>query len=104
MKRYLTQREVDRCEHAREPACKCRCGGEKHGAARVPSGGDYSALPMDDPHYRPAITKKEALRLLRSAAGKVTHSAGDFFSRNWDQAWRDSLELIGKAIKDVKTQ
>src|SRR5579864_8773459 len=99
MKRYLTQREADRCENAKEPVCKCRCGGAKHGAARVPSGGDFSVLPVDDPHYRPSLTKLEALRLLRSAAGKVTYTAADFFSRNWDQAWRDALEILGKAIK-----
>lgn len=35
-----------RCEEAREPVCKCRCGGKLHGAKR----GDVTALPYDDPH------------------------------------------------------
>ncbi len=102
MKRYLTQREADRCENAKEPVCKCRCRGVKHGAKRVPSGGDFSVLPSDDPHYRPTLTKSQALQLLRHVAGHVTHMAGDFFRRDWDAAWRDALEIIGKAMKGVK--
>jgi hypothetical protein len=66
MRRFLTQREADRCENAREPVCKCRCGGAKHGAARVPSG-DFSELPMDDPHYRPMMTRKELKEFLADA-------------------------------------
>jgi hypothetical protein len=102
MKRFLTQREADRCENAKEPACKCRCGGALHGAKRVPSGGDFSVLPLADPHYRPTLTKAQTLKLLRSVATRVTLMAADYFSRDWDMAWRDALEILGKAIKDVK--
>jgi len=101
VKRYLTLTEAQRCEFARETVCKCRCGGAKHGAARI-SNGDYSVLPADDPHYRPVMTKAETLSFLRRAVTHVTFSAGDFFSRDLDTSWRDALATLGQAIKDVK--
>ena len=72
MKRFLSQREAERCEMAQEPACKCRCGGAKHGAGRIGKGGDFSELPMDDPHYRPPFSKQQLQRILRNARWKVS--------------------------------
>lgn len=73
--RQLSQFEADRCEHALEPVCKCRCGGAKHGAARIARGGDYSALPTDDPHYRPLLTRAQARRaLLRAERGIMAYN------------------------------
>jgi hypothetical protein len=45
--RPLSDRQANACEHATTPRCRCRCGGEFHGAARV---DDRSQLPADDPH------------------------------------------------------
>lgn len=60
-KRSLNAREADRCEQAREPVCRCRCGGTKHGAKRIPAGSSASAfatLPSDDPHFIPLPKKR----------------------------------------------
>jgi hypothetical protein len=97
MKRYLSQREVDRCEQAKEPACKCRCGGKKHGAKRVAAGGDYSTLPMDDPHYRPPMTKKEAIKILRHAETHVICS--DLYQ--YDQAYRETRNILYNATLEL---
>lgn len=50
----LSERAAKNCEEAREPRCRCRCGGKLHGAKR--GGADasrewFEALPADDPHY-----------------------------------------------------
>ena len=109
MKRFLTQREADRCEQAQEPVCKCRCGGVKHGAKRVPAGGDYSVLPMDDPHHRPAITRNQALRLLNSARNHVIQ--GDctpvgFWTedRSAYDIWRSAQDTINAAYNALRDE
>lgn len=106
MKRFLTQREAERCEMAKEPVCKCRCGGAKHGAGRLGKGGDFSILPMDDPHYRPSLTKNQALRLLNRALtyvicngsnwGAFTGEAGVY------DAWRETQTILTEAKKAVQ--
>lgn len=45
--RALSWSAARRCEEAQEAVCRCRCGGQLHGARRVKSVGD---LPLDDPH------------------------------------------------------
>lgn len=60
----LTQKQAANCENAREPVCKCRCGGALHGAKRGgdnPSDEFFWALPEDDPHYHPSPEKKAEL-------------------------------------------
>jgi hypothetical protein len=102
MKRFLTQGEAERCEMAQEPACKCRCGGEKHGAGRVDKGGDFSALPMDDPHYRPQFSKQQLQRILRNARLKVRHPIlvdreqciRDHGFEAWEQIRRQENEIF----------
>jgi hypothetical protein len=98
----LTQREADRCEQAKERVCKCRCQGSKHGAARVPAGGDFSSLPLDDPHHRPAITRNQALRMLSSARRHVIGSGSLFGDYPGYQAWIDALDALYEAYKKVK--
>ncbi len=44
--RRLSERQSDRCENARKPTCRCRCGGAMHGKAR----GSVWDLPLGDPH------------------------------------------------------
>lgn len=48
--RSLSLREISRCEDAREPACKCRCGGTLHGAKRGSGQAFFEGLSKDDPH------------------------------------------------------
>lgn len=50
-KRALGQRQARRCEEAVTDNCRCRCGGQFHGAMR----GRVTELPEGDPH-RPALT------------------------------------------------
>lgn len=46
MKR-LTVGQAAACETATHPRCRCRCGGELHGACRA---GDPALRPAGDPH------------------------------------------------------
>lgn len=44
------------CETAREPRCRCRCGGALHGAkrnGREESPEWFAGLPPEDPHSVP---------------------------------------------------
>jgi hypothetical protein len=42
----LTYQQAAGCEHATTPRCRCRCGGQFHGAGR----GEVAGLPQEDPH------------------------------------------------------
>jgi len=117
MKRFLNQAEAERCEMAKEPVCKCRCGGEKHGAGRLGKGGDFSLLPITDPHYRPSMTRAQTVRFLKDAAVRFV------FPRVWNReifikqfgwemwveqdkreqnAYFEALGIFADAIKEVK--
>jgi hypothetical protein len=78
--RSLSRRQADRCELALEPACKCRCGGVKHGAKRGSGIAFFNALPVDDPHYIPS---KEA----RAAEKK----------RQRDEVWKRRMAILSGA-------
>ena len=106
MKRFLSQREADRCENAKEPACKCRCGGAKHGAGRVAEGGDFSALPMDDPHFRPSMTRAEIKTFLNGVELQVIIAPQpDLPEESWiGSAWEwrhDAYEIIRAAKRSL---
>lgn len=47
--RRITKTQAQACEDSPVAAgrCKCRCGGELHGARR----GPVELLPLDDPHF-----------------------------------------------------
>jgi hypothetical protein len=103
----LTQREADRCENAIGPVCRCRCGGAKHGVGRIPVGGDFSSLPSDDPHRRPAITRNQALRMLNNARNHVI--CGEctpvgFWTETKDSydIWRATQDTINEAYESLK--
>lgn len=119
MQRFLTQREAERCEMAQEPVCKCRCGGEKHGAGRIGKGGDFSALPIDDPHYRPPMTKIETIRFLQDATMRCPYphvfERDDYVQKfGWDawyeedrrmgKAYLEAQDILRKAIENVKAR
>jgi len=95
--RYLSQFAANRCEQAKELVCRCRCGGLLHGAKRIADGGDFSQLPDDDPHYRPSLTPKQALKMLRRAYSSVQMGPG------WGtDAWHESLRILAAAQKKVQ--
>lgn len=53
-RRALGEGAAGRCENAKTPRCKCRCGGKFHGAARLRASGAPPTLfdlPEDDPHH-----------------------------------------------------
>ncbi len=43
----LSARGAQACEQAKEPRCRCRCGGTLHGVKR----GNVCDLSVGDPHY-----------------------------------------------------
>jgi hypothetical protein len=52
--RALSYRQASVCETAKHKRCRCRCGGQMHGASRLtPSREAFEALPADDPHHVP---------------------------------------------------
>jgi hypothetical protein len=60
--RALSKFAAARCENAKSPKskCRCRCGGEHHGSARVTEDApreNYEALPDGDPHQLQAKKK-----------------------------------------------
>jgi hypothetical protein len=109
MKRYLSQAEADRCEKAKEPVCKCRCGGAKHGANRpIVAGGDFSLLPDDDPHYRPSMTRTQVKKCLNAAELHVIIEAQpDLPEDSWIEhpwKWRsDACQIIREAKSKLST-
>ncbi len=42
----LSERQALACETAKNPRCRCRCGGALHGKGRA-----LEYLPDDDPHF-----------------------------------------------------
>jgi hypothetical protein len=77
--RPLNRREADRCEQAKEPVCKCRCGGAKHGAKRIPAGSPASAfatLPEDDPHFIPLPKKRMSRAEVRAEIERLSLERG----------------------------
>jgi len=61
--RALSLTQANRCETAKHPNCRCRCGGGLHGSRRLLENAtreDFEALPEDDPHHLP--TKEEKKR------------------------------------------
>lgn len=74
--RALSERQAGNCEEAREPVCRCRCGGALHGARRGSSLAFFSSLPADDPHYIPsAEARKEQKRLEREERNRRRYEA-----------------------------
>jgi hypothetical protein len=47
----LSCRQADRCENAKGPRCRCRCGGACHGIGRISDAEGFRDLPEDDPHH-----------------------------------------------------
>lgn len=58
----LSLKQADKCEYAREPVCKCRCGGSMHGAKRGTGKDFFDLLPLDDPHHIPSKERKKRER------------------------------------------
>lgn len=61
-------RAAMRCETARNPTCRCRCGGKLHGATRSgkwpeePDPQFFESLPADDPHHVASAAEKKQVR------------------------------------------
>lgn len=58
----LSPRQAERCESAREPVCRCRCGGALHGANRGQGRAFLGGLTEADPHYVPTEERQAELR------------------------------------------
>jgi hypothetical protein len=48
--RRLSARQSVSCETAATARCRCRCGGQLHGAGRFATAGEAYDLSRDDPH------------------------------------------------------
>ncbi len=86
-KKPLSERAARACEEARQPSCKCRCGGTQHGTKR--GGGQYGKqsdgtfldtpreffelLPEDDPHYVPSEAVKTERRKAKAEQKRKEH-------------------------------
>lgn len=117
---YLSQRMAERCEMAKEKVCKCHCGGEAHGKGRIGKGGDFSDLPITDPHYRPPqelTTAAKVTAFLRDAINKVQfprmvdrdeysklHGFDAWLEINKKEyaAYHECRDILADAIKRVK--
>jgi hypothetical protein len=71
----LSLKQADRCEQAREPVCKCRCGGALHGAKRGDGRAFFESLPADDPHYLPNADVRAKQKSDRQAAKRREREA-----------------------------
>ena len=48
--RQLSLNQAKRCEFSEHGRCRCRCGGELHGAMRGLDEDFFHTLPETDPH------------------------------------------------------
>lgn len=48
--KQLSMKQATRCEAAKTPRCKCRCGGKLHGTNRGLDSVFFASLPESDPH------------------------------------------------------
>lgn len=83
--KQLSQKQASRCEEAKEPVCKCRCGGALHGAKRGKGAEFFDSLPADDPHHIPSKERKSRER--EAAIAKRYDLLGELRSRlgpNWE--------------------
>lgn len=64
MKR-LSMAAATRCETAKGGRCRCRCGGQLHGAGRGLDQGFFEALPDNDPHHAMAQRRERKKRVLK---------------------------------------
>ena len=75
-----------------------------HGAKRpVVAGGDFSLLPEDDPHYRPSMNKKQAIKFLSDAQFQVLLS-GNFshYEEAGYKARYEALSILTDAREAIK--
>jgi hypothetical protein len=49
--RALSASQAVSCETAKNPRCRCRCGGALHGSGRFATEDEARALRDDDPHH-----------------------------------------------------
>lgn len=82
--RRLSQKQAQACENALTPRCRCRCGGQLHGAKRggeeVPPREWFEELAPDDPHRITTEEERDArrrvatmLRQTRAVLRKLEH-------------------------------
>ena len=66
----LSLRQAQRCETAKNPTCKCRCGGKLHGIGRAkdPDAAFFNELPDEDPHHIDSAEQKRAKAKAERAA------------------------------------
>jgi hypothetical protein len=78
-KRALSFQQAHSCENATTERCRCRCGGQFHGAKRnwlhFPDSMFLELLPGDDPHHIDAVPKQTGKAQPDTSAEPVNSSA-----------------------------
>jgi hypothetical protein len=72
--------------------------GKLHGARRIQSRENFSELAPDDPHYRPSLNKRDALRKLRRI---IDAAMGQLFCPTMDQMQRARQAVMSAAARAV---
>lgn len=95
--RSLSYAQAARCETAREPVCKCRCGGALHGRGRaapdVPTVEYFEGLPAEDPHHLTSAAERAARQKRTRERARLEKWAGAYgetalyFIRHGDAEW-----------------
>lgn len=89
-KRQLSLRQAKNCEQALEPVCKCRCGGQAHGAKRggdSPSAQFFYDLPEDDPHH--LYTKAEKREHSNARKREETRLKNERRMKAWEDLYKN---------------
>jgi hypothetical protein len=78
--RALSGRAAGTCEGAKSKRCRCRCGGQFHGTARV---ANVAELPAGDPHAvkDAAPARPEVVDLVVQALAVEEQLRWDLYSR-----------------------
>lgn len=91
----LSLRQALNCETAKEPVCKCRCGGALHGAKRNGNGAYdaawFEALPDDDPHHM--MSKAEKREAFNARKREETRQRNEARMEAWRNMYRPTREF-----------
>jgi hypothetical protein len=103
--RPLSASQAANCENAREPHCKCRCGGAGHGSKRAPEGKEddrtwYEELPETDPHHLPSKAERKHLKRQRKRVAELRRWAAYYIEESPEAAI--SASQLREAEKELE--